>query len=269
MFSFHKKMWFNFVLVFHGRCFLTSPIHNERSIYWGTVLLLILTIGTLGASLCNADTIPNQCVFSYIPEHLKAEALVSGMDLDGYKRTMKVEWVHQHHTQTDTFRIFKEQNSYWSWMLISDSTSRVLYSMGGKAPRLMALHHLRERIWNTPLRYDHLALLTQNAFVCDKPIQKTSDTFSSFTIQAPQSQVWWGASIFSYEPDSPADSIQFRNRYEQEIWHFEELFAIEGHWLPHKITLHPAPLQIFVRYFIIPQTPTHKAIDPFSSSLQF
>lgn len=102
---------------------------------------------------------------------------------------LDILWKHHNLPQADTFAIQLSKND--SLYFVTNGEYRTLYSTKLKATRQMALHHLKEFIGKTPIRFDDLEILANGAFLCPEDSQKTNRLSTAF------SQMW-----FTLIPDS-------------------------------------------------------------------
>ena len=90
-----------------------------------------------------------------------------------------IEWRHHEAEQLDTFFIHLPGQP--SFKYITGKTDRYLEYDSPRVKRQMAMHHLREDIGNTAVKYDDLELIAHGSFLCKEP-----------TIFSPAfSNMWW------------------------------------------------------------------------------
>ncbi len=73
-----------------------------------------------------------------------------------------------------------------SFRYVSSPDFRYLEYLPGRIPRQMAMHHLKENIGESPVKWDDLELLSQGAFLCQD--SSHSDSSSLYTAK---SQAWF------------------------------------------------------------------------------
>lgn len=96
---------------------------------------------------------------------------------------INILWKHRTAPLPDTFAIHFPQGD--SLYYVTNGEYRTLFSAKLKATRQMALHHLKEFIGKTPLRFDDLELLANGAFLCP------TDSSQNQKISTAFSQMWY------------------------------------------------------------------------------
>lgn len=131
-------------------------------------------------------------------------------------------WKHHNSLDADTFAIHipKEDSLYY----ITNGNSRTLYSPKLKASRQMALHHLKEFIGKTPLRFDDLELLAHGAFLCPKDSAQKLKRLTAF------SQMWF--TLIQDKPKEPESLTMFGARGSKRIVKILEWKKFEEVLLP-------------------------------------
>lgn len=84
-----------------------------------------------------------------------------------------------------------------SFRYISSADYRYMEYFPGRIPRQMAMHHLRETIGKSPLRWDDLELLAQGIFLCRDSLHQDS----AFVYPA-RSQTWFRIRFNHPKPDT-------------------------------------------------------------------
>ena len=128
-----------------------------------------------------------------------------------------IEWRHHEAAKRDTFFIHLPNTP--SYKYITDSTSRYIEKDSPRIRRQMAMHHLKEEIGNTPVRYDDLELLAHGLFMCkDSSIQKPTIFSTAF------SQMWWSIASDSLpQPHLVTMRGAFKEKREMRIDTWKEL----------------------------------------------
>jgi hypothetical protein len=103
-----------------------------------------------------------------------------------------LEWRHHEKKELDTFFVHIPNRPMFKY--ITSSTGRYVEFSEPKIKRQMAMHHLKEDIANTPVKYDDLELLAHGFFACkDSSVQKPNILSPAY------SNMWWSATVDSLE----------------------------------------------------------------------
>lgn len=139
-----------------------------------------------------------------------------------------IEWRHHEADKLDTFFIHLPNTP--SYKYITAETSRYIEKDSPRIRRQMAMHHLKEEIGNTPVRYDDLELLARGLFVCkDSSVQKPTILSTAF------SQMWWSISSDSLpRPRLVTMRGAFKEKREMRIDSWKELSGVA---LPTLVTV--------------------------------
>ncbi|HSQ42995.1 MAG TPA: hypothetical protein VLM37_12010 [Fibrobacteraceae bacterium] len=105
----------------------------------------------------------HSCDHPLLDQALRLDADVRALDLDGHWLHLQVTWKHS--SAVDSFWIVR-QGHLDSMLYVNDGWMRTLRGPMRGVCRAMAFHHLRERIYNTTLRFDDLELLAKGHFQC-------------------------------------------------------------------------------------------------------
>ncbi len=99
-----------------------------------------------------------------------------------------IEWRHHEQEQVDTFFIHLPDRPSFKYITTNDL--RYIEQDFPKLKRQMAMHHLRDEIANTPIKYDDLELLAHGNFLCkDTSEQKPNILSTAF------SNMWWSVAL--------------------------------------------------------------------------
>lgn len=140
---------------------------------------------------------------------------------------LDILWKHHHSPEADTFAIYIANKD--SLYYITNGDYRVLYSPKLKATRQMALHHLKEFIGKTPIRYDDLELLAKGAFLC--PNESTPPNRLSTAL----SQMWF--TLILDNMSKPESLRMFGTRGAKRQIKILEWSPFEGEELPAVIQI--------------------------------
>jgi len=105
-----------------------------------------------------------------------------------------VEWRHHEKAELDTFFIHLPNKPFFKY--ITTKTERYIEYSKPKIRRQMAMHHLKEDIGNTPVKFDDLELLAHGSFLC-----KDSSEQKPNILSPAYSNMWWSLTLDSL--DSP------------------------------------------------------------------
>lgn len=142
---------------------------------------LVLAVASHAQDLCphkllDKDMIVNLEGWFINPEHSRAR--------------IDLEWRHHETKELDTFFVHIPNRP--SFKYITSKTGRYLEFSEPKIKRQMAMHHLKEDIANTPVKYDDLELLAHGYFMCkDSSIQKPNILSPAY------SNMWWSVTLDS------------------------------------------------------------------------
>jgi len=104
------------------------------------------------------------CEYPFFREPVIVEASLRLADTELRPLELEFRWHHNPQGQ-DTFQIARLDGP--SLLYVTNGEERwVVYSSPQPHIRRMALHHLREPVFDTPLLYDDLELLAKGAFQC-------------------------------------------------------------------------------------------------------
>lgn len=190
-----------------------------RSLIPAILLATALAFNAQAQELCphtmlDRDMIVNMEGWFINPQHSRAR--------------IDIEWRHHEEAKRDTFFIHLPGKP--SFKYISDATYRYLEKDNPKVKRQMAMHHLKEQIGNTPVRYDDLELLARGLFVCkDSTVQKPTIFSTAY------SQMWWSLASDSLPmPRLVTMRGAFKEKREMRIDSWKELSGI---MLPTLVTV--------------------------------
>lgn len=103
-----------------------------------------------------------------------------------------LEWRHHETQDVDTFYIHLPEKP--SFKYITGRSGRYLEFTEPKIRRQMAMHHLKEDIGKTPVKFDDLELLAHGYFMCkDSSVQKPNILSPAY------SNMWWSVTADSLE----------------------------------------------------------------------
>ena len=142
---------------------------------------LVLAVAPHAQDLCphkllDQDMIVNLEGWFINPEHSRAR--------------IDLEWRHHESKELDTFFVHIPNRP--SFKYITSKTGRYLEFSEPRIKRQMAMHHLKEDIANTPVKYDDLELLAHGYFMCkDSSVQKPNILSPAY------SNMWWSVTLDS------------------------------------------------------------------------
>lgn len=140
---------------------------------------LILFAGLAAAA--NAQEI---CVHKLLDKSVIANIEGSFINEQHSRARIDVEWRHHEQESLDTFTIHMDHGTKIRY--ITADTHRYIEQDSPKLKRQMGMHHLREDIGNTPIKYDDLELLAHGLFLCkDSSVQKPNIFSTAY------SNTWW------------------------------------------------------------------------------
>jgi len=110
------------------------------------------------------------CPAPLLQQDFEAVIHVQAFNADHAPISFRIIWTKHVGNQADTFRIMTSQQQ---WMFTSGTRIRTLIDLQNRAVRAMAMHHLREPILGTILRYDDLELAAKGLFLCPDTTTKS------------------------------------------------------------------------------------------------
>lgn len=181
----------------------------------------------------------NPCPSPTWPLNSKSIFSLSFNDLENRLHRVQLQWVRTPEGK-DSIYILESDGQNLIFIFVRAGQSNLLLLGNERIPRLLAPHHLRERLLDGPLRLEDFQLLTRPNFTCDT----THINNSPMHILRPwPTQLW---STLQYPRDLLPDSIVFlgwrrewhRTLYIRTWRHFDN----HG-WLPALATLHSGNMQ--------------------------
>lgn len=150
-----------------------------------TFLALALAFASLPAAFAQ-----ELCVHKLIEGSMIANMEGWFINAQHSRARFDIEWRHHEQEQVDTFFIHLPDRP--SIKYITSETSRYIEQDFPKLRRQMAMHHLKDEIGNTPVKYDDLELLAHGYFQCkDTSEQKPNILSTAF------SNMWWSVALDS------------------------------------------------------------------------
>ena len=156
---------------------------NARHAARGT-RIAITTVAMLTAAMAVAAYAQDLCPHKLVDRDLIVNMEGSTINAQHSRARIDIEWRHHEELQQDTFFIHLPGKP--SFKYITGKTDRYLEYDSPKIRRQMAMHHLREDIGNTAVKYDDLELIAHGSFLCkDSLVQKPTIFSPAF------SNMWW------------------------------------------------------------------------------
>ena len=190
-----------------------------RTLIPTALLTAALAVSAQAQDLCphklvDRDMIVNMEGWFINPQHSRAR--------------IDIEWRHHEEAKRDTFFIHLPNTP--SFKYITEETNRFIEKDSPRIRRQMAMHHLKEEIGNTPVRYDDLEFLAHGLFVCkDSSVQKPNILSPAY------SNMWWSITLDSLEnPHLITMRGAFKEKREMRIDTWKELSGI---MLPTLVTV--------------------------------
>lgn len=145
------------------------------------VFALVSAIAANAQDLCPHKLVDKDMIVNIEGSFINAEHSRARID---------IEWRHHEVLNLDTFFIHLPNKP--SIMYITGKSWRYVRFSEPNIKRQMAMHHLKEDIGKTPVKFDDLELLAHGSFLCkDSSVQKP-------TILSPAySNMWWSVSVDS------------------------------------------------------------------------
>jgi len=206
---------------------------------------IIIVISTLFVSLHASDYEP--CNFPYLPESAMVVLHVRGENLDGKTEEFAIRWSHGKKAN-DEFAVFQPMNELQFRMERKPFLRTLFFSSPSHPQRTMALHHLRERLFDTALRWELLDLMLGDRWLC--PVDEAENTNSAYKTLIPEhSQVWYRTLVYPQTlEDSPPDSILFHDYSDTLRVHFLGFSQSGSFWLPDQVLLSEGFLRTYIRF---------------------
>ena len=183
------------------------------------IFALVMTTAIQAQDLCPHKLIDQNMIVNIEGWFINAEHSRANIDL---------EWRHHETQNLDTFFIHLPNKPVIKF--ITGNGWRYIEFSDPKIKRQMALHHLKEDIDKTPVKYDDLELLAHSAFLCkDSSVQKP-------TILSPAySNMWWTLSLDTI--DTPKLVTMRGAGKEKRELRIDSWKEISGFKLPALITI--------------------------------
>lgn len=173
-------------------------------------------------------SIRSYCTYPLVKEPFLLEATAQANDYDGKTLVLQILWKH-HPQATDTLLI--DQVGGQKLEYISDGQERWLWlGRENRYMRRLAMHHLRESIFNSAFLLDDLELLTNGAYRC----QDSADQ-SKGILRTAKSMAWYSLRFSSEDPPAKVTMAGMRGLRREIQFQDWELF-LES-WIPRTVLL--------------------------------
>jgi hypothetical protein len=182
---------------------------------------------------------------SFFPPSFHIQLEVEGEDADAHQIEFRALWKHQE--ETDSIYIYNK--NHLDYLFIRNNDQRRLFDYRNPQKntfRQMALHHLRERLYNSALRWEHFDIISRNENICLEEesnyiLQENKDSLAvpepSYK-QAIQSAQWNRLQVFS-SGTKPDSLWLYRYSEFNQSWQFltyqQETVQNEIIWFPETI----------------------------------
>lgn len=144
----------------------------------------------LSLGICAALSPAEECPVAILPSAVVVSAEGRFVNRENIEVHVDLMWQHLPGI-ADTFDVTLSGNR--SFRYVSAPDFRYMEYLPGRIPRQMAMHHLKENIGESPLKWDDFELLSQGDFLCRDSAH--SDTSTLYTAK---SQAW-----LHLKPSSP------------------------------------------------------------------
>lgn len=216
---------------------------------------LLIIIGAVFFTIQAAEY--ERCEFPYLPERAIVVLHVRGENLDGKTEEFSIRWSHMEKAN-DEFAVFQPPNVLQFRMERKPFLRTLFFSIPSHPQRTMALHHLRERLFDTALRWEFLDLILGDRWLCPSNDNTNKNSaYSAYKTLIPEhSQVWYRTLVYPATlEDSPPDSILFHDYSDTLRVHFLGFSQSGSLWLPDQVLLSEGFLRTYIRFeWIYPES---------------
>lgn len=173
-------------------------------------------------------SVRSYCTYPLVTEPFLLEATAHTQDYDGKAMVLQIQWKH-HPQATDTLRI--DQVGGQKLEFINNGQERWLWlGQENRYMRRLAMHHLRESIFNSPFLLDDLELLTNGAYRC-----QDSTDHSKGILRTAKSMAWYSLRLSLESPPSSITMAGMRG-LKREI-QFQDWERFQESWVPRTVLL--------------------------------
>jgi len=196
-------------------------------------------------------SVRSYCAYPFVVEPFRLEATAQANDYDGRAMVLQIQWNH-HPQATDTLRI--EQVGGQRIEFISNGQERWLWQgRENRYMRRLAMHHLRESIFDSPFLLDDLELLTNGAYRC----QDSADQ-SKGILRTAKSMAWYSLRFSMEKPPSKLNMAGMRG-LRREI-QFQDWEPFLDSWIPRSILLKKQATIRITRMEPLPDSPARASV---------